>query len=107
MLRGPPCCWSESESDSCLSQCPRTDCNSAEPQQRAHDFDRSVAKGEAGVMGLSCLFDGLPYLMEPLGGGSQAEFSPGLETVGAGTQSGPQSDVSGMLGGHCRGRGDS
>ncbi len=72
------------ELDSSLSV--KADCTTVE---LPHDFRRSVAEGEAGMMGLVRLFGGLPHPAEPLGGGAHVELSPGMEVVGAGTQSGP------------------
>ncbi len=76
---------SESVLDLCLSQYAGADCRSAEPLQKAPVFGESVAGGEAGVMDLDCLFDGLSHPMEPLRGDAQAELSPGVEAVVAGT----------------------
>ncbi len=50
------------------------------------------------MMSLGCIFDDLPHPVDPLGGGTQAKLSPGVETMGAGTQSGPQLVVSGVSG---------
>ncbi len=73
-----------------MSQSAGADCKNAEPPQEAPDFVESVAKGEAGVMSLGCMFDDFPHPVEPLRGGTQVELSPGVEAVGVSTQSAPQ-----------------
>ncbi len=79
--------FDESELDLSLSQCAWADCRSAEPPQKVPDFVESVAKGEAGVMSLGCVFDGLSHPAEPLVDFTQAELSSDVEAVDAGTQS--------------------
>ncbi len=59
--------FDESELDSSLSQCAGADCRSVERPQKVPDFVENVAKDEAGVMSLGCLFDGLPHPAESLG----------------------------------------
>ncbi|XP_063868718.1 uncharacterized protein LOC135104907 [Scylla paramamosain] len=81
-----------SESDSSLNQCLGVD------RKKHMTFVRVLLRVRLFVV-KGCLFDGLPHPVEALGGGAQAELSPGVEAVGAGTQSGLQlleSDVSGV-----------
>ncbi len=76
--------------DSSLIQCDGASCKTAETPQKTPDFVESDVKGEAGVMSLGCLFDGLPHPAELLGGGIQEELAPGIETVCTDTQFGFQ-----------------